>query len=203
MRSITLAAIQGRYNVRITGPMPIALPAGRSDLPHLCKMIGVRRGAEVGVWKGAFSEEFCKGIPGVEWFAVDPWMPYADYREKKNNATLIAKAYEEAHDRLSPYRCQLVQSHSLEAAVHIADGSLDVVYIDGNHEADFVRKDLEAWSPKVRAGGLMAGHDYRDPPSTKPFIQVKAAVDRYVADAAISPWFIFAGDKTPSFLWVA
>lgn len=200
--SATLQAIQNRYGVSLDGPFPIRLKAGRSDLPKLCRDLGVRRGAEVGVWKGAYSEEFCRAIPGLAWMCVDPWEPYADYREKKNDATLIASAYEEARNRLAPYRCSFMRASSLEAAAQIEDGSLDVVFIDGNHEAEFVRQDIEAWTPKLRSGGIVSGHDYRVPPESKPFIQVKAAVDQYVSDHAIAPWFIFAGDSTPSFLWV-
>jgi hypothetical protein len=199
----TLNAIQKRYGVSLVGPFPIRLKAGRSDLPKLCRELGVGRGAEVGVWKGAYSEEFCRAIKGVEWLAIDPWAPYADYREKKNDATLIRQAYEETLTRLALYGdARLVKESSVDAAALIPDGSLDVVYIDGNHEAPFVRQDLETWTPKLRAGGLMSGHDYRVPPESKPFIQVKEAVDQYVSDHAIAPWFIFAGDKTPSFLWV-
>lgn len=198
----TLQAIQKRYGVSLDGPYPIRLKAKRSDLPVLCRNLGVRRGAEVGVWKGAYSEEFCRALPGVEWFAIDPWAPYADYREAKNDAELIASAYEEARVRLSRYDCRLIKESSLDASVLIDDGSLDVVYIDGNHEAPFVRQDLEMWAPKLRPGGILAGHDYRVPPPSKPFIQVKAAVDQYASDHAIAPWFIFAGDSTPSFMWV-
>lgn len=202
MRTTTLAAIQSRYGVRLEGAQPIGLRAGRSDLPRLCHALGMRRGAEVGVWKGAYSEEFCRAMPGVEWACIDPWAPYADYREKKNDAALIAAAYDEARSRLAPYRCTFIRASSLEAANQIEDGSLDVVYIDGNHEAPFVRQDLELWTRKVRPGGVLAGHDYRVPPESKPFIQVKAAVDQYVKDAWINPWFVLAGDRTPSFFWV-
>lgn len=198
----TLQAIQKRYGVSLDGPFPIHLKAGRSDLPRLCHELGMKRGAEVGVWKGAYSEEFCRSMPGVEWLAIDPWAPYADYREKKNDAVLIADAYAEAKARLAPYSSTFMRMPSLEAASWIEDSSLDVCYIDGNHEAPFVRQDLETWTLKLRPGGLICGHDYRVPPESKPFIQVKAAVDQYVSDHAIAPWFIFAGDKTPSFMWV-
>lgn len=198
----TLQAIQKRYGISLDGPFPIRLKAGRSDLPRMCQSLGMKRGAEVGVWKGAYSEEFCRAMPGVSWTCVDPWAPYADYREKKNDAALIADAYAEARKRLAPYRCSFVQASSLVGAEQIEDGSLDVCYVDANHEAPFVRQDIETWTPKLRSGGLICGHDYRVPPESKPFIQVKAAVDQYVSDHAIAPWFIFAGDSTPSFMWV-
>lgn len=197
----TLDAIAGRYAVSFDSPSPIRLPARRDDLPRLCQALGFVSGAEVGVWKGAYSEQFCQAMPGIAWLAVDPWAPYADYREKKNDADLIEAAYRTARARLNPYGCELKRMSSAAAASQVPDASLDVVYIDGNHEAPFVTADLEAWAPKVRPGGILAGHDYRVQPA-KPFIQVKAAVDAYVAAHRLVPWFLFAGDKSPSFMWV-
>lgn len=199
---MTERAIADRYGVALDGPCPIPLKASRADLPFLCRGLGLTDGAEVGVWKGSFSEAFCKAIPGLRWRAVDPWAPYADYRESKNDAGKIAAAEAEAKQRLKPYGgCQLLKMTSAQAAALVPDRSLDVVYIDGNHEAAFVLDDLYTWTRKVRPGGLLAGHDYRVLPH-KPFIQVKAAVDHFVADLGIAPWFIFAGERTPSFLWV-
>lgn len=200
-RVTTLNVIARRYAVSLDTTGPIPLSAGRDDLPRLCQALGFVRGAEVGVWKGAYSEQFCKTLPGIAWTAVDPWEPYAEYREKKNDAALIDNAYREARARLAPYGCELKRMSSTAAAAEVPDASLDVVYIDGNHEASFVTEDLEAWAPKVRPGGILAGHDYRVQPA-KPFIQVKAAVDAYVAEHRVSPWFLFAGDKSPSFMWV-
>lgn len=200
--AMTLQAIADRYHVRLDQPSPIRLNAGRADLPRLCHSLGFTTGAEIGVWKGAYSEQFCKAMPGVAWHAIDTWAPYAAYRETKNDAALIHHAYAEARLRLAPFHCAMMRMSSLEAAEQIPDGSLDVIYIDGNHEASFVLEDLEAWTPKLRSSGILAGHDYRVPPKSKAFIQVKAAVDQYVAKHTIAPWFLFAGDKTPSFFWV-
>ena len=200
--AVTLAAIRRRYGVTFDGPQPIAIPAPRRDLPRLCRDLGMRRGVEVGVWKGAYSEDFCRALAPAEWLAVDPWCPSAAYREPKNDATLLRQAYVEARGRLEPLGAQLLRASSLEAAAHVPDRSLDVVYLDGNHAADFVRADLEAWTPKLRPGGLLAGHDYRVPPASKPFLQVKPVVDAWVVAHAIAPWFVLTGDATPSWFWV-
>lgn len=37
--------------------------------------------------------------------------------------------------------------------------SLDLVFIDGDHRREMVRKDVQAWLPKIRYGGVIAGHD--------------------------------------------
>jgi hypothetical protein len=38
---------------------------------------------------------------------------------------------------------------------------LDFVYIDGDHSYEGVLRDIHAWTPHVRKGGIIAGHDYR------------------------------------------
>jgi hypothetical protein len=40
--------------------------------------------------------------------------------------------------------------------------SCDFVYIDGNHSYSHVKEDLRLWFPKVKRGGVFAGHDYFD-----------------------------------------
>lgn len=41
-----------------------------------------------------------------------------------------------------------------------ADGTFDFIYVDARHDRLGVLEDLQAWWPKLRRGGLMAGHYY-------------------------------------------
>ena len=50
---------------------------------------------------------------------------------------------------------------SLEAVLQYADGELDFGFIDGNHTYEMVGADIDAWLPKIKPGGVLAGHDYR------------------------------------------
>lgn len=196
-----LTTLTARGAIDLSGQQPIRLDLGKADLPAIFRSCGFTRGAEIGVWKGGLSEAFCKGMPDLEMFCVDPWAPYAEYRESKNHPVLIEAAYQEALVRLKPYRCTFLRMTSAQALPFVEDRSLDFVYLDGNHERSFVLADLEGWTEKVRHGGVIAGHDYRDAPE-KPYIQVKPAVDEYVALHGIAPWFLLTADRTPSFLWV-
>jgi predicted O-methyltransferase YrrM len=48
---------------------------------------------------------------------------------------------------------------SVDAAKLYADQSLEFVYIDGSHQYEFFKTDLLSWYPKVKKGGVIAGHD--------------------------------------------
>ena len=47
-----------------------------------------------------------------------------------------------------------------EAATLISDLSADFVYIDDRHDYCSVREALELYWPKLKVGGVMAGHDF-------------------------------------------
>lgn len=54
----------------------------------------------------------------------------------------------------------MIKSTSIEASKIFARNSLDWIYIDGDHTYEAVKNDLNNWYPKVRKGGIIAGHDY-------------------------------------------
>jgi hypothetical protein len=77
---------------------------------------------------------------------------------------------------------EIVQASSVEAAKNVPDKSLDFVYIDADHDYDNAKQDLLAWFPKVRHGGIVAGHDYLNwdiADGAECAFGVKAAVDEF------------------------
>lgn len=56
-----------------------------------------------------------------------------------------------------------VKKSSVEASQDFSDRSLDLVYIDAEHDYNSVKTDINAWKNKVRRGGVLAGHDYMLP----------------------------------------
>ena len=128
----------------------------RIALAHHLAGRGFKKGAEIGVFTGYFSEVLCKAIPGLELICVDIW-GWGKYQ----------RAEEECLERLKPYNVKIIKKYSVEAAKEVPDGSLDFVYIDAAHDYDNVMKDLEAWTYKVRIGGIVSGDDFYDFPSRK------------------------------------
>lgn len=174
--------------------------ADRLDLLRWFASLGFTKGAEIGVWKGHFSEQMCRTIPGLQLRCVDAWGADPSYHEAKQAASW-SKIRAGAEARLTALGCVIDARLSVEAAADVPDGSLDYAYIDANHGFDAVYADLVAWSPKVRVGGVVSGHDYREFPG-RPTIQVKAAVDRFVRDRGIRDWAVLSRETNPSFLWV-
>lgn len=128
-------------------------------------------GAEVGVWQGKMSECLLRGLPNLRTLhLVDRWAPPEDGDSYKGSGSLIAlKPQEEhtaalhaTHRRLKPYkgRVSYLVGDSAGMAKFVDDDSLDFVFIDGDHSYAGVTRDIRAWLPKVKAGGLMGGHDW-------------------------------------------
>ena len=54
----------------------------------------------------------------------------------------------------------LISSISDEAKDKIPDSSVDLLFVDGSHGYEQVKRDLENYWPKVKTGGVLLGHDY-------------------------------------------
>lgn len=77
-------------------------------------------------------------------------------------------------------RVQLPVGDSAVMASKFKDASCDFVFIDANHHYLPVRTDIRAWIPKIKPGGVLAGHDY----SPELFPGVAQAVDEEFGDRA-------------------
>lgn len=54
----------------------------------------------------------------------------------------------------------LMRMSSAQAAPYIADGTLDLIFIDAGHGYPNCLEDIAIWKPKIRKGGIICGHDY-------------------------------------------
>jgi len=190
---------------------PIRLETiGRNrHLPALFASLGFTRGAEIGVQKGCYSERLCEMNPSLHLLCVDPWITYEGYDGYEKKKTLAFR--EEAFRRLKDHDCEIVEKLSVDAARSVEDQSLDFVYIDANHSLPHVIADIAAWEPKVRSGGIVAGHDFvklrwehKKPRIPYLGTHVVQAVTAWTQANDIRPWFSLRGDRNrqPSWLWV-
>lgn len=63
---------------------------------------------------------------------------------------------------LFPNLVSVLRGTTLEVIDQVADNSLDLVYIDGDHTEEGCKTDLYNWYEKVRPGGLVTGDDFVD-----------------------------------------
>jgi hypothetical protein len=137
---------------------------------------------EIGSWKGRsisfFAVEAINAEKNIKCFCVDTWRGSAEHAQEVNvvNDTLhslFLNNVEPVAHFITPIR-----KPSVEAAADFQDESVDIVFIDGDHDYQPVKDDIAAWIPKVKNGGLITGHDYLLP-------SVKKAVDEIFGDAVI------------------
>lgn len=183
---------------RLRGPMPIELPINRNDLAQLFNELGFKRGAEIGVAEGHYSEVLCQSIPDLELISVDPWVKYKDNpRAHSEEHQEFSKA--ETARRLKPYpKARMVQAMSMDAVREVPEKSLDFVFLDGHHGFDWIMQDIIEWSKRVRSGGIIAGDDFYH----FKHAGVVDAVVAYTAHHKINPWFLISAPRSVDFFWV-
>ncbi len=122
--------------------------------------------AEIGVWRGEFSQHIDRLTRPRELVLVDPWAFQPEFPHRmfggsvaKSQADMDA-IHDEVCRKMTGDHIRIVRRTSLDAVGDFPDAYFDWVYIDGNHYYDYVRQDLEAWHPKVKPGGLLTGDDY-------------------------------------------
>lgn len=160
-----------------------ALIPSRDELPLMLNRRGlIGEAVEVGVQRGLFSELILDTWNGRRLTSVDPWLEADDYVDVANVSQASQDAnYEETIARLAKYgtRSRIWRMTSEEASHAVDDDQLDFVYLDARHDFESVKSDLALWYPRVRPGGIIAGHDYLDGHIPAGVFGVKSAVDEF------------------------
>ena len=152
-------------------------------------------GAEIGVHQGDFSQVILDVVSPALLHLIDPWHhePSPTY-EKAWYGGQAEQGQQEMDARYAgvlarfddAIRTGTVVVHrgaSDEVLGGLSDGSLDWVYIDGNHLYEFAATDLALSLAKVRVGGLITGDDYAEGGWWEG--GVKRAVDEFAGTAPV------------------
>ena len=167
----------------------IPLETARAQL--LARMPKGSACAEIGVWQGDFSREILEIVRPATLHLLDPWTFQPQFPERMYGGRIAdGQAYMDrlygsvlgrfaGHDNVRVHR---LFSRDLLRAVGV--GSLDWVYIDGNHSKDAVREDLHLAWQAVRPGGFITGDDYFWIDADGSFT-VQAAVDEFARERGV------------------
>ncbi len=122
---------------------------------------------EVGAKEGRTTAHVLEHCPDCHVIALDPWIKMPEQSGLEGGEGYEAwdfKAIEaEFWEGVEPWdeRLTFHRKTSAQAAPLVDDGSQDLVFIDAAHDYQSVLDDIERWTPKVRSGGVLAGHDFQ------------------------------------------
>lgn len=155
------------------------------QIPIIWDLAGRIRGemVEVGVFKGRTSIALLKGadLDSFKLTCVDPFLGSPEHIgiDIKVGETTRPEFEYNIGIRGFTKNIEILQLTSLEASKTYRDDSIDAVFIDGLHDYENVKLDIESWLPKLKKNGIMIGHDYPNTPDGG-FEELKKAVDESV-----------------------
>jgi hypothetical protein len=124
----------------------------------------IRSVLEIGVWKGQFAREVLQRCPCVSSYTMlDPWRHLDRWNKPFNvDPGAFDAVRAEALDATSfaANRRTILQGTTLEVIDRVPDGSIDLVYVDGDHTLRGIAIDLIKALPKVSPNGFLAGDDF-------------------------------------------
>lgn len=138
----------------------------RDDIPFFLNEEGLTGyGAEIGVFRGEYSEVFLKNWQGKRIYLVDAWKHLPGMVDISNHSDENhEKNFLLTSEKIAPYKDKafIIRKFSKDAARIFPDGYFDFVYLDAGHRYEDVMLDLKCWYPKVKVNGYIMGHDYLD-----------------------------------------
>lgn len=126
---------------------------------------------EVGSWKGRSASfmavEIINSKKNIKFDCIDTWEGSIEHnqdnkpwvtefqKDKDFLYSTFLKNTQSVSDVINPIR-----KRSHDAAISYKNRSLDFIFLDGSHEYKDVLLDLQLFYPKLKRGGIIAGHDY-------------------------------------------
>ena len=136
----------------------------RNELGSFLERNGFKTGAELGVQKALFSRTILTDWKSCEkYILVDSWQHTVGYADSANiPQDQQDKVFNMAKAELEPWKSKTIflRNYTTDAIAYVANASLDFIYVDARHDYCGVLQDLEAWWPKLKQNGIMAGHDF-------------------------------------------
>ena len=115
--------------------------------------------AEIGCWIGESTFLFANAVKVI--YAIDAWDVNISNEPVLLDSNLFGVAETVFDYKMMKFdNVVKIKDTSIVASRVFGYQTLDLVYIDANHDYQSVLNDIRIWAPKVKIGGLITGHDY-------------------------------------------
>ena len=154
---------------------------------------------EVGVWLGAgiiYAAEVAKELKkNIKLYAVDTWQGSNEPEHKKRVEemggpdALYSKFLENVEKAGVKENISVFRGKSVDIAKIFGYNRIecDIVFLDGSHEYQDIKDDINAWLPIVKNNGILAGHDIACADVEKAVLEVLGKYD----DRANDSWIYY------------
>lgn len=121
---------------------------------------------EIGSWKGKSTFCIASGLKKGKVIAIDPFNADAgndegskeEYMQKKGNEDMLLTFKKNMESRGVIDKIIIKKGYSSQ--FQNETGSIDFLFIDGDHSIEGCKADFEMFAPKIKPGGYLAFHDY-------------------------------------------
>lgn len=135
---------------------------------------------EIGSWVGKstlymaelieyfLNNKVCSETKSIKFINIDPFVAdvtinsIGGYEWNESTAGTKQAAREAFYNNIKTHKkfIETREEYSPLASEAFENESIDCVWVDALHDYDSVLKDLNAWYPKVKKGGILGGHDF-------------------------------------------
>jgi hypothetical protein len=183
--------------------------AFRNDFGQLFKAKGLNGYAiEIGVAEATFSKVLVSTCDFKKIYLLDVWKHFdnGEYNCACNKAQEEQdRIYDGVVTAMKPYgdKVEIIRGDCTVEFKRFPDEYFDYIYIDANHEYLPVKTDMNNWYPKLKIGGVFAGHDYMDGVKRTGVFGVKTAVNEFCKAINVVPFITGATRRCPpSWYWI-
>jgi hypothetical protein len=130
---------------------------------------------EIGSQAGWWAYRCLRTLPWVNLWCIDPWIRDWEPSAIDTRYEFITgeEMYREWERNVAPFGCRAIPVRNTSDEVSKTwQSQIDFLFIDGDHSAAQLYRDLVNWVPRVRPGGIVVGHDIRQP-------KVRKAVNKF------------------------
>lgn len=110
--------------------------------------------AEIGVDHGDFSEKILEFCQPQKLHLIDVW---ATERYHEGLQTIVEKKF---NNQIKNGQIEINKGYSTEVVAQFDSNYFDWIYIDTDHTYQTTADELKKYAPKIKEGGIIAGHDF-------------------------------------------